>query len=445
MRSVALWSVVGLFLGCVMAVPRTAADQEPLVDEKSFHIPDAQIGELIRILLGENPRIQSARAIWQSRLERVPQARSLPDPRVSYRHFVESPETRVGPQRQALEVSQSIPWSGKRELQAQRATHDASGVAWRVRDVERILVAELKRVYFEAAYLQEALAVNSDETSLLRRFEQIALTRYSTGEGIQQSVVKVQTDISRLLDQETALRARLDTATRHIAQIIGRSESVLQLEPIRVSLLDSRYDWDDLERESPQEHPSVAAVQAQIRADEAWSRRKKLDSRPDFRFGVGYIDVGGREDAAGMLSPPEGNGQDIWSVTVGLNVPLYRNRIRAGVAEAEQSVRANERLLETTQDGLRFSIQESVLRLKSVDERGRLYRDVIIPQAEESLASAEAAYTTNRLDFLNLLDAERVLFQVRLTYHRLLADYWIAATDLERGLGRRFPEGGSER
>ncbi len=69
---------------------------------------------------------------------------------------------------------------------------------------------------------------------------------------------------------------------------------------------------------------------------------------------------------------------------------------------------------------------------------------MIIPQANESLASAEAAYTTGRQDFLDLLDAERVLFQVRLTYHRLLADYWIALTDLEHGVGRRFPDSGGE-
>jgi outer membrane protein TolC len=72
-----------------------------------------------------------------------------------------------------------------------------------------------------------------------------------------------------------------------------------------------------------------------------------------------------------------------------------------------------------------------------------LYRDVIVPQAEQSLASAEAAHATNRQSFLDLLDAERVLFQVRLTHHRLLADHWIALADLERALGQPFPAQGS--
>ncbi len=459
MKSQALQRAVPLcvaaLLGCTMAAPRAAVQEqaaagssrglEPLVAGRDFHAADTQLEELITVLLRENPRIQSARALWLSRLERVPQERSLPDPLVSYRYFGSTPETRVGPQNQGLELSQGIPWFHKRGLQAQRAEHLASGVAWRVRDLERVLVAELKRAYFNAAYLQEAVQVNAEETNILKRFEQIALTRYSTGEGIQQSVVKVQTEISRLADQDNALRERLDALERRIAQLLGRSESDLQLAPIRLKLLDLRYDRDELESKWLHDHPEVRAVQQQIEADETLFRRRKLESRPDFRFGVGYTEVGKREDTAGIVTPPQDNGQDIWAVTVGLNLPIHRKKIRAGVAEAEQSVRSNERLLQSTRDTLQFEIQESLLRLESLDERTGLYKDVIIPQAEESLASAEAAYTTNRQDFLDLLDAERVLFQVRLTSHRLLADYWIALGDLELGLGRSFPTAGSER
>ncbi len=64
---------------------------------------------------------------------------------------------------------------------------------------------------------------------------------------------------------------------------------------------------------------------------------------------------------------------------------------------------------------------------------------MIIPQAEESLASAEAAYTTDRLRFLDLLDAERILFQSRLVYHRLVSDGWIALAALERAIGQAYP------
>jgi outer membrane protein TolC len=396
---------------------------------------DEQLSELVDVLLAENPRLENASARSASVAQRAPQERSLPDPLLSYRYFAETPETRVGPQEHMLEFSQGIPWGGKRKLQAERVERIASSLASETADLERRLVAELKRAYFEAAYVQEALAVNLEEQQLLARFESIALRRYSTGQGIQQSVVKVQTDISRLADQRTNLNRRLDFFEKRIAELIGRPEQPLTLQPIDLQLPDVVPGIPELETQATEEHPRVRAMESRIDADETWRRRRQLESKPDFRVGLGYTLVGSRDDLAGMANPPADNGQDVVALTVGVKIPIFRKRIRAGVSEAQESKRANERLLDAVRDGLRFGIRDASAQLESLNERGRLYREVIIPQAEESLGSAEAAYATNRLGFLDLLDAERILFQSRLAYHRLVADSWIAMADLEESIG----------
>lgn len=412
------------------------------VSVEAFHVLDDQMGGLIETLLAENPRLASAWGRSRSAFERVAQERSLPDPLLSYRYFVETPETRVGPQQHVLELSQAVPWGGKRRLQAERAEGAAASRTWDAEDLERRAVAELKRAYFEAAYLQEALQVNREERDLLQRFESIALKRYTTGQGIQQSVVKVQTEISRLDDRETNLRERLDGVSRWTSELIGRPEAALTLGPIGLPFPDVTYSREDLELFATGEHPGVKAVEQRIAADRVWAERRKLESRPDFRFGVGYTAVGRREDLAGTINPPEDDGKDILGLTVGINIPLYRKRIHAGVAEAEQSGRAERDSLVALQDRLRYDIQRATLEIDSLSERGRLYLEVIIPQAEESLASAESAYTTDRLSFLDLLDAERVLFQSRLAYHRLVADLWIALSDLELAAARPIPAEG---
>jgi cobalt-zinc-cadmium efflux system outer membrane protein len=394
-------------------------------------VADDQLSDLIDTLRANSPQLSAGAARSESVASRAAQARSLPDPFLSYRYFAKTPETRVGPQEHMVEVSQGVPWGGKLRLQAERAERMASGLDWEVQDLERRLVAELKRKYFEAAYLQEALTVNREERALLERFEAIALRRYATGQGIQQSAIKVQTDISRLIDRETALRQRLDVVVRGIAKLMGHSDQALILEPIKLVLPAATYDSGGLEQFSTVEHPRVHAVEERVEADRVWARRRELDSKPDFRFGLGYTLVGHRDDPAAILNPPAGNGQDILALSVGVSIPIQRKRIRAGIAEARESERANGSLLIAVQDQLRFEIQEASLQLESLDERARLYLDVIIPQAQESLASAEAAYTADRLGFLDLLEAERILFQSRLAYHRLAADVWITLAELE--------------
>ena len=146
-----------------------------------YHAPDSQLSSLITVLLEENPGILSIWAESRSRYQRVDQARSLPDPVLAYRYFVETPETRVGPQEHALEISQGIPWRAKRRLQGEQARLMADGSTWKAAERERAGVARLKMTYFEAAYLQEAITLLDEERTLLKRFEEIALTRYATG------------------------------------------------------------------------------------------------------------------------------------------------------------------------------------------------------------------------------------------------------------------------
>jgi len=441
------WAVLTICAAATIPAAETASDPPAIArpaaasdwPEDRFHVPDSQSRDLIATLLLESPQLRSSWARSQSRMERVPQARSLPEMQFRYTYFASTPETRVGPQTQGLELSQVVPWGGKRRLQAERDESLAVGATWEAADLERMLVADLKHAYFEAAYLQEALEINSEERELLRRFESIALKRYSTGEGIQQSVVKVQTEISRLDDGRTDLRRRLDAMGRRISELIGRPDAPLNLELIDLSLPEIRHERENLERIAVSDHPRVHAVEQRVEADLLWTERREREARPDFRFALGYIVVEDRDDPAGVLNPPPDNGQDVLALSVGIEIPLYRKRIRSGVAEARGSQRANEELLAAVRNRLRYDVQEALLRLDSLHERGRLYRDVIIPQAEESLASAEAAYTTNRLDFLDLLDAQRILFQSRLAYHRLMSDLWIALADLELAVGKPVP------
>jgi outer membrane protein TolC len=65
-----------------------------------------------------------------------------------------------------------------------------------------------------------------------------------------------------------------------------------------------------------------------------------------------------------------------------------------------------------------------------------LYGDTLLPQAEQSLKVTEEGYRAGTTDFLNLIDAERLLLEFQLAHERALVDREIAAAQLEKLVGK---------
>ena len=159
-------------------------------------------------------------------------------------------------------------------------------------------------------------------------------------------------------------------------------------------------------------------------------RIKKAYS-PNVVVGLNYGFVSRRNDEAGRLNPPENNGQDILGLTGGISVPLWRSSLEAGVEEGVQNrLAAEEGRREVTAE-IDGSLGDLVHRIPLLEEQISLYDDVLIVQAGQSLRSAESAYASGTANALDLLDAERVLLQVRIAAERVRSDLDVAYAQLE--------------
>ena len=67
-----------------------------------------------------------------------------------------------------------------------------------------------------------------------------------------------------------------------------------------------------------------------------------------------------------------------------------------------------------------------------------LYKTALIPQTEQAFEATKIGYETGRVDFLNLLDSERILLQTRLAYYKAIADYQKSIAFLERITGKEL-------
>jgi cobalt-zinc-cadmium efflux system outer membrane protein len=101
---------------------------------------------------------------------------------------------------------------------------------------------------------------------------------------------------------------------------------------------------------------------------------------------------------------------------------------RAATEEARAGLRAAE-------NTVRLAVQQAYVRVESAQERATLLRTSVLPQSLQVLDVARVAYQSDRADFLDLIDNQRVLLGAQLDYWRALADLAQARADLERAMG----------
>ena len=417
------------------AVPRTkpphaAAKAGPR--ELDSH---AALDEYLRYAALNNPGLEAAFDRWKAALEKSPQATSLPDPRFTYSYFVERVETRVGPQRHRVGLAQTFPWLGKLKLRGDRALAEARAAYEQFATAKLRLFYDVKDAYYELYYLSRALDVTSENMKLIRDLEQVARSQYRVGSAQHADVIRAQVELGKLEDQLRTLRdlkqpivAKLNAALSRAAE----TDVPWPKEAPREGIGATDRQILAWMREA---NPELKALDAEIDAQQTAVRLARKGYFPDVTLGIDYIDTGSARN------PTSDSGEDPVLATVSINLPIWHRKYRAAEREARARARAARRQREGKANALMAQLKLALFRLRDAQRKLDLYRDTLVPKAQQSLRATEAAYRAGKMDFLNLIDAERMLLEFRLAYERALADHAQRLAEIEMLVGRELPRG----
>jgi outer membrane protein, heavy metal efflux system len=85
-----------------------------------------------------------------------------------------------------------------------------------------------------------------------------------------------------------------------------------------------------------------------------------------------------------------------------------------------------------------------LFKYQDAERKVALYRDTLIPKADENVKVIQRSFETGKSDFLSLIDAERVLLEFQLTYERAVANREQGLSTVEKLVGgevTRLPSG----
>ena len=431
----------GLAAGVLVS---TLADAQPAPPEDplDFHAAAPDLRAYATAAAEANPTVLEARARYEAARQRVPQVTALPDPVVSFTQALRSVETRIGPQLNSVTFTQAFPWLGTLELRGRVALLEATALHHLYQAARRDVVAQVKAAYYDLGHIDVELGLAHEEQSLLEHYETLASARYATGQGLQQAVIRLQAEITRVVDRRHRLDRQRGTLAAHLNTLLDRPAE----EPVPHVPLPTRppveIDREQLYRLGDRNRHELRAATALIQGSERSIELAKKNARPGFTASVGVTNVGRRDDAAG-LPPLTDDGRNAVSVSLGVSLPLWGAKYRAGVEQAHGELRAHTQHRAAARNAMEMEVQEAVVHLETLDRQIDLLDTVLIPQTEEALRATETAYETGQLGVLELLDSERTLIDVRSMRARYLSDLLIALTALERAIGTRVPLTGS--
>jgi outer membrane protein TolC len=154
---------------------------------------------------------------------------------------------------------------------------------------------------------------------------------------------------------------------------------------------------------------------------------------PDIGVGVDWIQTG---DAR---SPGvSGSGQDAVALMFSVNIPLWHDSYKAAERQARAKVRSYQQKKIDLQNKKIFQALQVVYDIEDSKRKMDLYGTTLVSKAQELVQSSESAYRAGTVDFLSLIDAQRMLLKYQLDHERAVVDNQKSIAELESLTGKQL-------
>ena len=406
-------------------VPGSARGQTAMVPPEN----DPVLQALIEEALARNPDLHAAQSAISAARTATERARILPDPMVSMTYTNDGwapslgsmPMTTLG-----FMVSQSLPYSGKRDLRASLAASQARQAEPALARARLALEGAVRRAYYGLLLARELQALTAEQRGLLQQIEVVARARYAVGQGAQPDVLRVQTEVTRIEQRVIEQAAEAEVRLAEINRLLARPLDTPLETTARLALSPLSVPADELLDQARAVSPELRSAALAIETSTAAAAVARRDLKPDFSVQGGYMNRGGLDA--------------MWLAGVGISWPFNKKARESAVAEAEIRAKGGSHVVESMGLQLAYKTRERFTRAKSLEKLVALYDDGIIPQDQMTVEATLTSYQTGRVPFVSVLEAMTALYTDRWARAGLVADH----ARLRASLREASLDGGSE-
>lgn len=387
--------------------------------QEAFNIINLDLDTAVYRTLTQSLTLEMANEEANSKHQEVRQARLSPNPNFSYEveDFAGNNEWRDWGHREERYIwSQLFETANKRPLRTEAAAYQyyAALVGYNVSKL--VVLNRLNRAFITVVAAQEQLKLTQDQADIAKEVLHIATKKVEAGKVslIQQNKAEVAYSTT-IVDLEKA-KVDLKNAKKRLSLLWAQTCPDFDQVQFPFYNIEEPIPLEQCLADLCNQAEVVQSLYLYLNAKKIWNLEKS-NQIPDVTLQVGYK-ANYRDQNQGMIAG------------ISIPIPLF-NRNQGNVG------RAYFDMLKTGEQGKQlWLVLESKLSI-SYEELIRAYetsqriKNISLPSATQSFELAQKGYREGKFEYLDVLDAQRTLFEVRERYIQALVNYHIKRSDIE--------------
>jgi len=382
---------------------------------------NATLRDAVQFAVKNHPQVIAAFADWAAAVENITVARSLPDPKLTFELYAGDALTSLMPG-----LTADLPGPGKLSARAAAASAESRAKYFQFAAAVQQTAFAVEKSFYPLHFLDAKLAVNRQSRALLASLESLARTQNEVGRATLQDVLRAQMEQEKLKNETDNLEDSRRVLRAQFKAALGlRADQPDPPVPADAPFSESQLSDDEFFSAALKQNPRLQEMAAEIHVAEAAIRVAQKEKVPDFSAG-GEVDV--------KANP------FVWNPQFSMTLPIWRDKLAAELAAAQNTKRAAVARLSAEQINLVVDFAVNSYLIREANRELVLLRERLLPRARQSLEIARAAYRTGQVDFLNVIDDERSLLDFQLDEIAAQTQREIARAELVLLIGGVPPE-----
>jgi outer membrane protein, heavy metal efflux system len=387
----------------------------------------ARLQTILRVALDRNRDVAESQARASAAEAHGQAASRLPDLQLKYEQWgvpLSRPYAFDSAQTLMLGVRQTFPAWGTLDARGRAAAEEAGGARDMSRARRQEVAAQVRRTYATYYKADQERRLHLEHVGLTSHVLELARLNQRTGQGSLRDVLRLElemtrlhADVARIEREERSSRALLNALMDRPPEApLGPPEDLTVIPAVEIPTLEKRIDAS---------RPEISTAASAVRRSEAILDGARRAARfPEVMVGLDY-----------WYMPTNTDLHQAYGAMVGITLPWLSGRHGDEEREAEQTLRAEEAALESTQNVVRYELYDAAARLESARQSFTIIDQELLAQARRSLEATQSEYVAGHGDAVGVLDALRSYLQVRIERVRALAELASCQADLERAAG----------